>query len=389
MVALQSTLMKAGDVLVIGAGPAGLAVSACLRREGVPHRVVERTASVAASWRGHYDRLHLHTGRRLSRLPFTPWPRGTPMFPSRAEVIRYLEQYAVRHQVMPRFGVDVQHVRPRGTGFEVETSIGELTPRVVVVATGYNRVPHVPTIPRLEQFTGAVVHSAAYKNPTLYRGRRVLVVGCGNSGAEIALDLADAGVDVTMVVRGAVHVAPRTILGCPAQELNVLLARLPLLVRDGIAGTILDWKVGDLSPWGIVRPVVGLNRTIETTGRIPLIDVGTVAAVKAGRIRVRPGIAEVGAAHVMFADGRSEPYDAIILATGYRTGLEQLIDGVEHVIDERGHARQRNLSNARGLYFVGFRNPASGALREIAREAPRVAGAIRQLQRDVALPHSE
>lgn len=370
--------MNAHDVLVIGAGPAGLAVSACLRREGVEHEVVERTASVAASWRGHYDRLHLHTGRRLSQLPLTPWPRGTPMFPSRDAVLQYLERYAETQRVRPRFGVDVLSVRPDGTRFKVETSAGALTPRLVVVATGYNRIPLVPSIPGIEQFSGTIVHSATYKNPKPYLGRRVLVVGCGNSGAEIALDLADANVDVTMVVRGPVHVAPRTILGRPAQEINVWLAMLPLALRDGVGGAVLDWTVGDLSPWGIVRPAMGLNRTIETTGRIPLIDVGTVDAVKAGRIRVRPGISEIGPAHAAFVDGRREPCDAIILATGYRTGLEQLIGGAEHDIDERGRDRPITQTRVRGLYFVGFRNPSSGALREIAREAPRVAAAIRQ-----------
>lgn len=365
------------DIVVIGAGPAGLAVSAALGRAGLPHLVVDRAAGVAASWKQHYDRLRLHTVKTLSSLPFSPWPRETPRYPSRDDMVSYLERYAAQHRIAPRFGVDVRRVTRGAARFTIDTSAGRLEPRFVVVATGYNGVANRPDFPGLVRFAGSVVHTETYKNPRLYAGKRTLVVGCGNSGAEIALDLAEQGVDVAMVVRGPVHVVPRDLLGRPSQVTSVLLSRLPVAVRDAVVSPILRLAVGDLSRWGIVRPALGPNRLIEDSGRIPILDLGTIAQVKAGRIRVVPAVQEVLPDRVRFADGRTEAFDAIILATGYRPALDRFIDRFESISDARGRPRRFGAETAvPGLFFVGFRNPPTGALREIGREAPRVAAAI-------------
>jgi indole-3-pyruvate monooxygenase len=316
--------------------------------------------------------------KRHSSLPFSPWPRATPRYPSRDEVVQYLERYVEAQRIAPRFGVEVRRVARDTDHFVVETGAGRLTPRFVVVATGYNGVAVRPEFPGLATFAGTVVHSGSYKNARPYVAKRTLVVGCGNSGAEIALDLAEQGVDVAMVVRGPVHVVPRDVVGRPSQETSIMLSRLPVAVRDALVAPVLRMAVGDLSRWGIVRPAVGPNRLIEETGRIPILDVGTIAQVKAGWIRVVPGIEEVLTDRVRFADGRTEAFDAIILATGYRPGLERFIDGFASASDERGRPRRfGEETEVSGLFFVGFRNPATGALREIAREAPRVAAAIR------------
>jgi indole-3-pyruvate monooxygenase len=366
------------DIVVIGAGPAGLAASASLRRAELPHVVVDRAYDVAASWKQHYDRLHLHTVKRYSSLPFSPWPRETPLYPSRADVVSYLERYAAQHRITPRFGVEVQRVTRDSKHFTVETSAGRLEPRFVVVATGYNGVANRPEFPGLAGFAGSVAHAQTYKNPQPYVGKRTLVVGCGNSGAEIALDLAEQGIDVALVVRGPVHVVPRDLFGRPSQETSVMLSRLPVAVRDAVVSPILRMAVGDLSRWGIVRPALGPNRMIADTGRIPILDIGTIAQVKAGRIRVVPAVQEVQPDRVRFVDGRAGNFDAIILATGYRPGLERFIDGFESISDERGRPhRFGEETDVSGLFFVGFRNPPTGALREIASEAPRVATAIR------------
>lgn len=370
------------DILVIGAGPAGLATSACLRREGLPHVVVEREAAVASAWRRGYDRLHLHTTKRHSALPFAPWPEDAPEYPSRDEVVAYLERYAAAHGVAPRLGVTVQRLRRRGAGFEVETDRGPLAPRFVVVATGYNGAPNRPPLPGLASFDGPVVHTSQYRNAAPYAGRRTLVVGCGNSGAEIALDLAEHGVDVTMVVRGPVHVVPRDLFGRPSQHTGVQLARLPLAVRDALVGAVLRVAVGDLSRWGIRRPALGVNRLIEEHGRVPILDVGTIAKVKQGAIAVAPAVTEVRPREVRFADGSLRPVDAIILATGYATGLARLVEGFEAISDARGRPHRFGAETAiPGLFFVGFKNPSTGALREMALEAPRVAAALRAAAR--------
>jgi indole-3-pyruvate monooxygenase len=365
------------DIVVIGAGPAGLAVSASLRRAGQPHLVIDRANQAGSSWKQHYDRLHLHTVKRYSSLPFSPWPRQTPLYPSRADVVDYLERYVQQHGIRPRLGIEVHRVTRDATHFTVDTSAGRLKPRFVVVATGNNAVANQPAFQGLGGFAGTVVHTEAYKNPNPYVGKRTLVVGCGNSGAEVALDLAEQGIDVAMVVRGPVHVVPRDLFGRPSQETSVWLSRLPVAWRDALVSPVLRLAVGDLSRWGIVRPVIGPNRLIEESGRIPILDIGTIAHVKAGRIRVLPALQQVLPDRVRFVDGRTEAFEAIILATGYRPGLDRFIDGFESISDERGRPhRFGEETGVPGLFFVGFRNPATGALREIAIEAPRVAIAI-------------
>jgi hypothetical protein len=298
-------------------------------------------------------------------------------------MVAYLEAYAQQHQIAPRLGTSVQSVKRRGERFEVATSAGTLTPRFVVMATSYNGVPNVPaSLPGLAGFGGTVVHSADYKNAAPYQGKRTLVVGCGNSGAEIALDLAEQGVEVSMVVRGPVHVVPRDMLGQPTQLTNVLLSRLPLGLRDAIAVGTVGLLVGDLSRWGITRPAIGPNRMIEEQGRVPLLDLGTIAMVKKGRIRVLPNAEEVLPDGVRFAGGAVHPFEAIIFATGYTAGLAGLIEGFDAIADARGRPQRfGEETGIEGLYFVGFKNPSTGALREMAIEAPRVARAIRERAR--------
>lgn len=370
--------MQAEDVLVIGAGPAGLAASACLRHEGLAHVVLEREQRIASAWHRHYDRLHLHTTKTYSGLPMTPWPKAAPRYPSRKQVVQYLQGYAAEHDIAPRLGVAVHAVKRRGDRFMVETSAGVMTPRFVVMATGYNGVPNLPSIPGLKSFRGTAVHAGGYKNAAPYQGKRTLVMGCGNSGAEIALDLAEQGVEVAMVVRGPVHVIPRDMFGRPTQHTNVLLSHLPLGLRDAIAVTIVGLVVGDLSRWGIVRPMVGPNRMIEESGRIPILDLGTIAMIKQGKIRVLPAVQEILPDSVRFAGGAVHPFEAIVFATGYAPGLGSVIEGFETIADARGRPhRFGEETGIAGLYFVGFRNPPTGALREIALEAPRVARSIR------------
>jgi NADH dehydrogenase FAD-containing subunit len=365
------------DIVVVGAGPAGQATSACLRQQGLAHVVLERANDVASTWQRHYDRLHLHTTKTYSALPMTPWPKDVPRYPAREQVVQYLKAYAKEHHIAPRLGVEVRKISRTGDRFLVDTSDGVLNPKFVVMATGYNGAPRMPDVPGLGSFAGTALHASEYKNPSPFQGKRTLVVGCGNSGAEIALDLAEKGVDVSMVVRGPVHVVPRDLLGRPTQHTNVALSHLPIGLRDAIARFTVNLVVGDLSRWGIVRPAKGPNRMIEEAGRIPLLDIGTIAMVKQGKIRVLPAVKTIYADSVGFSGGAQHPFDAIIFATGYTPALAKVISGFDAIADQRGRPhRFGEETGIAGLYFVGFKNPPTGALREIALEAPRVARAI-------------
>jgi lysine/ornithine N-monooxygenase len=324
---------------------------------------------VAPSWRGHYERLHLHTVKRYSALPMAPYPDEVPRYPSRDEVVAYLDAYARRFEIAPRFGETVRRIRPG----EVESDKGTYRARAVVVCTGYNRVPNVPTWPG--DFGGPILHSAAYRNGAPYRGQRVLVVGCGNSGAEIALDLWEHGAQPTLAIRGPVHVVPRDLGGVPAQITSLFVfAKLPPKVADRVALFALRRAVGDLSRFGIERPAIGPVSQVLEKKRVPLVDVGTIALIRQGKIAVAKDVASFAPREVRFVDGTARPFDAVVLATGYRTGLPDLVEGVD--FDARGLPPRFGEAVAPGLYFVGFRNPPTGQLLDIAHEAERVAADI-------------
>ena len=373
--------MVSSPVLVIGAGPAGLAVAASLGRRGIPAVVLERSDAVGASWRRHYERLHLHTTRRWSGLPGFPIPRRFGRWVARADVVDYLEQYTAHHHLEVRTGVEVTRiVRADGGGWTLETASGEpFTARTVVVATGYNHTPVPPQWPGVDRFPGELVHASAYRNADPYRGKDVLVVGAGNTGAEIAVDLAEGGAArVRLAIRTPPHIVRRSNLGWPAQGTGILVRHLPVPIVDRIAAVVARAEVPDLSAHGLPRPTTGLySRVLE--GSVPLQDVGLIAGVQAGRIEPVAAVESFdddGA--VVLADGARLAPDVVIAATGYRRGLEPLVGELD-VLDERGLPRAhgpRTWPTAPGLHFTGYTNPISGMFRELRIDANRIASAI-------------
>ena len=247
----------------------------------------------------------------------------------------------------------------------------------LVVATGYNRVPNIPAFSGMDLFEGAIVHSSAYKSGSTFSGQRVLVVGCGNSGAEIALDLWEHGATPTLVVRSPIHVIPRDLFGMPSQATSLRMSRLPVSVADRISRTIVGFAVGNLTRYGIERPKSGPIRDIIENGRIPLIDVGTIDLIKQKKIAVAKGVSSLRERSVQFVDGQELEFDAVVLATGYRAGLSDFLEGAEHLVDSRGYPRWHGVEAPVGrLYFIGYGNPPTGALREIKIESQRIASLI-------------
>ncbi|MFE0136984.1 flavin-containing monooxygenase [Streptomyces sp. NPDC059037] len=368
-------------VYVIGGGPGGLSVAAALRARGVRAVVLERSDRVGASWRGHYDRLRLHTTRRLSALPGLPIPRAFGRWVSRDNVLRYLEKYAEFHQLETVTGVEVSRLEPApdGNGWLLHATGGRrLTGSAVVIATGYNHTPHLPDWPGRDAYAGELLHASAYRNASPYEGKDVLVVGVGNTGAEIAVDLADGGASrVRLAVRTAPHIVRRSTAGWPAQLSGILCRRLPVSLVDRIARPLAKVSVPDLAEQGLPRPDTGLYSRV-TEGAIPVQDVGLIDAVRKGRVEPVAAVESFEDGKIALADGTRIGPEVVIAATGYRRALEPLV-GDLGVLDERGapvaHG-SRTPRTAPGLYFTGFTNPISGMLRELALDAEKIAKAV-------------
>jgi putative flavoprotein involved in K+ transport len=362
---------------VIGAGPAGLATAAALRGRGVPSLVLERDA-VAASWRGHYDRLHLHTVRWLSHLPGYKIPRAEGAWVSRDGVIRYLEHYAAYHDLDVRTGVQVGRIEREDGGWLVRATAGSIRAAAVIVATGHNHTPLLPDWPGREDFPGELLHARDYRNGSPYRGRDVLVVGAGNTGAEIAVDLAEHGASrVWLSVRTPPYVLRRSQLGVPTQLTAVLLRHVPVALVDRLAEPVRKLSVPRLDHKGLADPGPGVfSRAVR--GEMPVLDVGLVDAVLADRVKPVAAVIGFDGAKVCLADGGAVGPDVVVMATGYRRGLEPLV-GQLGVLDESGlplvHGARTHPA-APGLYFVGYTNPPSGMFREVAMDARRIAAAI-------------
>ncbi|WP_251057629.1 NAD(P)/FAD-dependent oxidoreductase [Streptomyces sp. ISL-94] len=369
-------------VYVIGAGPGGLAAAAALRARGVRAVVVEKSDAVGASWRRHYDRLHLHTTRRLSALPGLAMPRRFGRWVARDNVVRYLEKYAEFHELELVTGVEVTRIEqaPDGDGWILHASGGrELTAGAVVVATGFNHTPALPDWPGRDTYGGRLLHAADYCEPAPYAGQDVLVVGVGNTGAEIAVDLAEGGAArVRLAVRTAPHIVRRSTAGWPAQRTGILVRRLPVPLVDRLGALVARASVPDLSAYGLPRPSSGLYSGVRQ-GAIPVQDVGLIDAVRRGQVEPVAAVESFEGGEVVLADGTRIAPDAVIAATGYRRALEGLVGHLDGVLDERGRPRThgaRTPAQAPGLYFTGFSNPISGMFREMALDAEKIAKAV-------------
>jgi indole-3-pyruvate monooxygenase len=362
--------------IVVGAGPAGLASAACLTRRGIQVTVLEAGASTGNSWRNHYDRLHLHTVKQHSSLPGLPFPDDVGRYPSRAQVVDYLERYAAHFGIAPRSGERALRVRSADGVIAVDSDRGQHVAATVVVATGRNRVPNPDRMPEQERFRGTIVHSAHYKTGGAFRGRRALVVGAGNSGAEIALDLLESGATPTLAVRTPVNVVPLQFLGMPMQVTSIRLRKLPTKMADAIGRSASRLSFGNLSRYGLPRPALGPLSSIKLRGRIPLIDVGTIAAIKQGAIAVKPGVQHMTEAGAVFADGSEAPFDVVVLATGFRPALADIVEIPDALNDQGGPRDWKGGGACPGLYFVGFRDVSTGLLREIGIEAEAVAADV-------------
>ena len=361
------------DVIVIGAGPAGLATSQQLGARGIRHLVLERGEVVGHTWAHLYDSLTLHTGKHLSSLPGLRFPRAYPLFVPRPLFCDYLRRYAETFRLPVKTGSAVTAVRRDDGLWRVSTARGDHTARAVVIATGIVANPLRPRFRGEEVFRGRLVHSVEYRNPAPYVGRRVLIVGVGNSGAEIGSEIARAGGGgrVTIAVRSGANVVPRSMFGLPIQYLAYWVRKLPRPAQEVIVAGVR--KVTELRRG---PPVLPLPRH-GPLDAIPVIGFHLVDAIRAGLIHVKPGLAELTPEGARFADGSVEPFDDVILATGFAPALGPL--GAAVRTDAKGFAlRTARVTSVDqpNLYFVGHNYDATGGLYNIRVDARLVAGRI-------------
>jgi putative flavoprotein involved in K+ transport len=366
--------MNDRHVIVVGAGAAGLASAAELRRRGIPALVIERSDAIASSWRDRYDRLRLNSSRPFSKLPGQRFARGTGIFPARYDLVDYLERYAQDNALEVRLGTELERIERDGGDWVLRTSGGDLRADQVIVASGYAHTQYVPEWPGREHFGGSLIHSGAYKNPDPYRGSDVLVAGAGCSGMEIAYDVLEGG---ARRVRIAVRTPPNMMRRAPLGPLFArLLVKLPAERADRILWKVRLHEFGDLSAYGLPIPEEGVVSRLRRLGVAPsIVDKEVVEAIKARRIEIVAGVDSLDETGVELADGsRIEP-DAIIAATGYRTGLEPVVGHLD-VLNERGVPRAlAGAAAAPGLRFIGY-IPRPAQLGTLGDEAKRAATEI-------------
>ncbi|MFY1637356.1 flavin-containing monooxygenase [Solwaraspora sp. WMMB335] len=326
------------NVCVIGAGASGLCAVKNLREQGFGVDCYERETGVGGAWNWRHDRspvyatTHLVSSKPFSQYPDFPMPDSWPDYPHHGQVLAYLERYADHFELRRHiwFGTEVVRVEPADGGrWDVTTrsaggSGAERTQRyaAVVVANGHNWSPRMPEYEGLSDFTGQVIHASAYHDATQLRGRRVLVVGGGNTGCDIAVEAAQQAVRCWHSTRRGYWYPPKFLFGRPLDQIHAraVALRLPLRLRQWIFHLVLRLTVGDLTRFGLPVPD---HRMYETH---PIVNSQLVYYAGHGALIPVPDVARFRRHSVELVDGREIDPDLVVLATGYQPRFE-FLDG--------------------------------------------------------------
>jgi cation diffusion facilitator CzcD-associated flavoprotein CzcO len=370
--------MKKTQTLIVGSSISGLACAGALTKAGLEYTMIERAERIAMPWRNHYDRLHLHTSKHLSELPYKKYPAGTPRYPSRLQVIEYLDNYQKQFKIAPLFNAEATSIRKEGERWIIETSKEVFQAENVIMATGPYGNPRTPDFRGMETFTGNITHSSRYKKGDIYKGQKILVVGFGNSACEIALDLHEQGAYPSLSVRSAVNVLPRDIFGIPILQLGLLFSALPPAFADKLNAPLIKALTGDIRKLGLKKLPYGPLEQIHKHQTVPLLDIGTLKLIKDGNCRVFEGIENIEGKTVCFSNGAKEEFDSIVAAIGYEKGFGSHVlkaDSSRFEDLDVPVAKQKYFGKD-GLYFCGFYVSPNGQIREIASDAKKIAGSI-------------
>ncbi|KAF7813829.1 indole-3-pyruvate monooxygenase YUCCA2-like [Senna tora] len=353
---IEAPLIWVGGAIIVGAGPSGLAVAACLKQKGIPSLILERTHCLASMWKlKTYDRLRLHLPKQFCQLPLMPFPSNFPSYPTKHQFLAYLQAYADRFDLKPVFGKNVTSAeydckrgcwRVRTSNYtdhrrEIDTEY-EYGCRWLVVASGENAEEVVPQIEGMGEFLGPIVHTSSYKSGEMFSGKDVLVVGCGNSGMEVCLDLCNHNARPSLVVRDTVHILPQEMFGKSTFGLSMCLLKwFPIGFVDQFLILMSHLMLGDTSQFGIHRPKLGPLQFKNLYGKTPVLD----------------GIKRLKQHAVEFVDGKVDNFDAIILATGYKSNVPSWLKGSDMLSEKDGFPRKafpNGWKGENGVYAVGF-----------------------------------
>jgi cation diffusion facilitator CzcD-associated flavoprotein CzcO len=360
--------------LIIGASISGLASAAALKKKGIEFIILEKQASIAYPWHHHYERLHLHTNKRVSSLPYKKFSNKIPRYPSRQQVLDYLEAYRKEFQIGPLFDTEAIHVKKEGDFWCTQTQKGIFKSNYLIMATGAYSKPRVVDFKGMGGFPGRILHSFDYISGKEFKDQRVLVVGFGNSACEIAMDLFEQGAFPGMSIRSPVNVVPRDIFGIPILEISILLNGLSPRLADTISAPLIRVLIGDLGKLGLKKMPYGVLEEIRKDGNAPVLDIGTVKLIRQGHIKIFEDIDQIVGNEIYFKDGKHSVFDAIIAGIGYYRDYAKFL----HVDQSRFEDlklptdRQR-LFGKDGLYFCGYWVSPTGQIREIRMDALRIA----------------
>ncbi len=366
------------ETLIVGAGPAGLAMAGQLSHRKLPFMIIEASDKIAPAWHQHYERLHLHTVNQWSHLPHLPFPKDFPLYVPKLKLIEYFNSYAVHMGINPVFDQTVENIQKEGGGWQIQTQDTIYKAQSIVIASGVNRIPSIPSWKGMDEFLGEILHSRFYKKGEPYRNKRALVVGMGNTGAELALDLSEYEASTFISVRSPISVVPRDLNGRPVQVTSKQLEKLPFGIGRWLGGKIRKIYFGDLSKYDLPMSNEDPVKQLLETGKTPVIDIGTIAAIKKGKIKVKPTIDFFTTDSVVFSDGSKEQFDFVLLATGYKAQVEDFFPAATAILDDKGLPRSAVGKGAlKGAYFLGFDNyKLGGILGTIYNDSELIASSI-------------
>lgn len=361
---------------IIGAGPSGLAAAAALSARGVAYDHYERHSAVGGIWdldnpgTPMYESAHFISSKTQSAFPGHPMPNDFPDYPRRDQILEYLRGFAAKHGLVPkiRFGSHVSRVVQEGQRVSVSVDGQSRSYRGVICCSGMNWNPIEPKLPG--QFDGEVRHSVSYRSAKEFEGKRVLIVGLGNTGADIACDAARTAAATYVSIRRGYYFVPKHVFGKPADVFAAEGPHLPLFLEIPIFGLLQRLLVGDTQKLGMPRPD---HRILEAH---PLVNDQLLHHLRHGDAEFVADLERYDGNAVVLRDGRRLEVDLVLFATGYQRNLPYL---APECLPESGHAAANFLTTfnpkARRIFTLGF-TELNGALYP---HLTRLAGVIAHL----------